>query len=212
MTIKAIAATAATALALATATPALAVTTFLSTFDSVPVSAGSYVTLPSLEGWTAVSGGGIELQNHVFGASPFSGDNLIELDSTSNTTISRIIEAGSYILTGQVSARPGVAAATSGIDILVGNTVISSQTYDGTGLTDTVWNPFSFAFTVVTPTELIFRASGPSDTVGAYLDNIGLTGAAAAPEAATWAMLILGIGFVGGAMRRRRQNTARFAF
>lgn len=211
MTIKATAATAAAALALATATPALAVTTFLSTFDSVPVSAGSYVTLPSLEGWTAISGGGIELQNHVFGASPFSGDNLIELDSTSNTTISRIIEAGSYVLTGQVSARPGVAAATSGIDILIGNTVLSSQTYDGTGLTNTVWNPFSFAFTVNTPTELIFRASGPSDTVGAYLDSIGLA-AAAVPEAATWAMLILGVGFVGGAMRRRRKTTLRYAF
>jgi len=211
MTIKALAATTAAALALATATPALAVTNFLSTFDSVPVNFGSYVTLPSLEGWTVDSGGGIELQNHVFGASPFSGDNLIELDSTSNTTISRVIEAGSYVLTGQVSARPGVAAATSGIDILIGNTLLRSQTYDGTGLSNTVWNPFSFAFTVSSPTSLIFRASGPSDTVGAYLDNIGLVGSAV-PETATWAMLILGVGFVGGALRRRRKTTVRLAF
>jgi hypothetical protein len=208
---KALAATAATALALASATPALAVTNFLSTFDSTPVAAGSYVTLSSLEGWTVVSGGGIELQNHVFGASPFSGNNLIELDSTSNTTISRMIEAGKYVLTGQVSARPGVAGATSGLDILIGNTLLSSQTYDGTGLTDTVWNPFSFAFTVTTPASLIFRASGPSDTVGAYIDSIGLVGAPV-PEVATWAMLILGVGLVGGAMRRRRNMTVRYAF
>ena len=33
-----------------------------------------------------------------------------------------------------------------------------------------------------------------------------------APEPATWAMMILGIGAVGFAMRRRRQATVRFAF
>lgn len=209
MRTKALAATIA-ALAFATATPALAVTNFLSTFDDVAVGSGQYVILPSVDGWTAVSGAGIELQNHAAGT-PFSESNLVELDSNNNTTMSRIIEAGTYLLTGQVSARPGVAAASSGLDILIGSTVLSSATYDGTGLSDTAWTPFSFAFTVTQPTELIFRATGTNDSLGAYLDNIGLVGTAV-PEAATWAMVILGIGFVGGALRRRRKTTVRFAF
>lgn len=35
---------------------------------------------------------------------------------------------------------------------------------------------------------------------------------AAVPEPSTWAMLILGFGLTGGAMRRRRQDAVRFAF
>ena len=31
--------------------------------------------------------------------------------------------------------------------------------------------------------------------------------AAAVPEPATWALMLLGFGFVGGAMRSRRKNT-----
>ena len=208
MKMKAFAATAATALALASATPAFAVTNFLSTFDGESVGSGSYAILPSADGWTATAGGGIEIQNHAAGT-PFSETNLVELDSTSNTTMSRLIDAGKYVLTGQVSARPGVGADSAGLEILIGNTVLNSQSYDGTGLSDTVWNAFSYAFTVTTPTLLIFRATGTSDSLGAYLDNIGLAGSAV-PEAATWAMLILGLGLVGGAMRRRN-TTVRFA-
>jgi hypothetical protein len=46
---------------------------------------------------------------------------------------------------------------------------------------------------------------GPSNN---QLDNINVTGGAGAvPEPATWAMMIGGMGAVGGAMRRRRVST-----
>jgi hypothetical protein len=210
MKMKTFVATAATALALASATPALAVTNFLSTFDGVPVNPGQFVIVSSADGWNATSGGGIELQNHAAGT-PFSEANLVELDSSSNSTMTRLIDAGKYVLSGQVSARPGVGAASSGLDILLNNIVLNSQSYDGTGLADTAWNAFSFAFTVHAPTMLSFRATGTDDSLGAYLDNIGLVGTPV-PEAATWAMLILGLGLVGGAMRRRRNTNVRNAF
>ena len=71
--------------------------------------------------------------------------------------------------------------------------------------------------------SLTFTATGTSatiqfDTIGLNIegydvgiDKVSLL-AGGAPEPATWAMMILGIGAVGFAMRRRRQATVRFAF
>jgi hypothetical protein len=42
------------------------------------------------------------------------------------------------------------------------------------------------------------------DTVS--LDNVSMAGAAAVPEPATWAMMILGFGLTGALMRRRRET------
>ena len=48
-----------------------------------------------------------------------------------------------------------------------------------------------------------------ADNIGPLLDNVRLD-VSAVPEPATWAMMLLGLGFVGGAMRsrRRKQNVA----
>jgi hypothetical protein len=40
----------------------------------------------------------------------------------------------------------------------------------------------------------------------------GTLNVAAVPEASTWAMMILGLGFAGAAMRRRQQQTVRYNF
>ncbi|OYW46021.1 MAG: hypothetical protein B7Z33_09615 [Sphingomonadales bacterium 12-68-11] len=44
-----------------------------------------------------------------------------------------------------------------------------------------------------------------------YFDNVSLN-AAAVPEPATWALMILGFGLVGGTMRRRTKADVRYAF
>src|SRR5688572_4346534 len=81
------------------ASPAAAVTTFSNNWDSVDfVSGPGFTILPSYEGWNSIAGGGIEVQyNNVAGA-PFSGENLVELDSTSNSTMERFIDPGAYLL------------------------------------------------------------------------------------------------------------------
>lgn len=40
----------------------------------------------------------------------------------------------------------------------------------------------------------------------------GLTPVSPVPEPATWAMMILGLGFIGAALRRRQKTAVRFAF
>ena len=43
-------------------------------------------------------------------------------------------------------------------------------------------------------------------------DNIVYNSAAAVPEPATWLMMILGFGLVGGAMRYRQRHPAKVTF
>jgi hypothetical protein len=47
-------------------------------------------------------------------------------------------------------------------------------------------------------------APPPRGGVANYTGNLTFT--AAVPEAATWAMMMLGVGMIGGALRRRKQN------
>lgn len=201
MQMKTLVTCAATAVGLAAATPALAVTNFFTDFDSYLVPLGGYVIVPSVEGWTATAGDGIELQNFAAGT-PFSSPNLVELDSNNNSAMSRLIDAGKYTLTGYVSPRPGSVASTSGLELVIGSDVYGPEYFDGAGLPDTSWLPFSLSFVVTAPTLLTFRAVGTNDSFGAYLDSIGLVGSPV-PEPATWGLMIVGFGVVGAAIRRR---------
>ncbi len=49
---------------------------------------------------------------------------------------------------------------------------------------------------------------GSSGVNGAYTGMLTLSGV---PETSTWAMMVLGVGFAGGALRSRRRETARVA-
>ena len=53
--------------------------------------------------------------------------------------------------------------------------------------------------------------SQPGGNAGFESDNhtVGTVAAAAVPETATWAMMLVGFGMAGSAVRRRRQTTAR---
>lgn len=189
--------------------PAMAVTNFTSNFDSVSVPSGSFITINSIEGWTAGSKGGIEVQNHAAGT-PYSNPNLVELDTFENSSMFRYIDAGIYTLTFMYSARPGVAAGSNIIDLFLGNaaTPLLSVTANGTNVTN--WVQQTVNFTVNQTTKLTFSAGGTSDSLGGYLDSINLKGTAV-PEPATWAMMILGMGAAGAMLRRRRQAAVSFA-
>lgn len=60
-------------------------------------------------------------------------------------------------------------------------------------------------------TKVAFDASGVGVSDIRQVRIGGFAGAAV-PEPATWAMMILGLGLVGAAMRRRRQSTVRYSF
>jgi hypothetical protein len=193
-------------LAASAAFPAQASTSFFTNFDSVAVPDGGFIIVNSVEGWTkSGTGDGIELQNHAAGL-PFSETNLVELDSNNNSAMSRTIGAGHYSLGFYYSARPNIPASSNGIDVLIDGVSIFNITGNGGGQTN--WMPQSLDFTVAGNATLTFAAIGTSDSLGGYLDDIGLT---PVPEPATWALLIAGFGIVGAAARRRGRTAVTFA-
>jgi hypothetical protein len=194
---KALLATCLSAAALAAA-PAGAATTFFNDWESTDFGAGpGFIILPSYEGWTAGPGPGIEVQYNNVAGLPFSGENLVELDSTGNTQMNRNIDAGTYKLTFYYSPRPGIAAASNGIDVLVNGTSVFNVTGDGGGQTG--WVLQTVNFSIGAPGVLSFAALGTSDSLGGYLEDVRL---AVVPEPATWAMMLGGFGLLGAALRR----------
>ena len=207
---KALCAIALTGAAIA-ATPASAALVFTSTFENVPggPTNGTFANVLTADGWTAADASHpIELQNHVAGnPAPTGGNVFVELDSSQNSSMSRVIEAGTYQLSFLYSPRPGVDANSNGISVFLNDVLLDPPgTVTGTGGNQTSWSTITSGFfTVEAPTTLKFAAVGTSNSLGGYVDNITLN---AVPEPATWAMMIAGFGLVGGAMRRRTVRTA----
>ena len=190
--------------ALAAASPAMALTTFFNDWESTDFGDGAgFVILPDYEGWEAVAGDGIEVPYNNVAGTPFSGENFVELDSNNNSTMERLIDAGVYRLTFYYSARPGVNIASNGIDVLVNG--LSVYNVSGNGGGDTTWVKQTVNFTLAAPGSLRFAATGASDSLGGYIEDVSL---GAVPEPATWAMMIMGFGGVGALMRRRQSLLA----
>ena len=193
--------------ALFMASPAGAVTTFFNDWDSVDFgNSPGFTILPSYEGWTNVAGDGIEVQYNGIAGAPFSGENFVELDSNNNSTMERFIDPGFYKLSFYYSARPGVPANSNGISVFANGTQIYNVTGAGTGSTN--WMLQTLTFGISAPGSLRFAAVGTSNSLGGYIENVSL---GAVPEPATWAMLILGFGAVGGAVRLGRRRRASYA-
>jgi hypothetical protein len=193
------------ALALALpAAPAKAVVVLFSDFESVTspdFRRQGYATLRAAEGWTG-GAAGLEVQSNRVAGRAFSGRNLVELDSTRNSSMWVDLPKGRYIVSYWYSPRPGVAAASNGISLSLDSALLDRVSADGEG--DTVWQQRQVAFRS-DGGRLVFAAEGRSDSLGGYLDDIMITGGAV-PELATWAMLIIGFAFVGIAARRRRSG------
>jgi hypothetical protein len=184
------------------ATPALAATTFSTNFDSTSFGSGAgFTTLSSYEGWTGGSNG-IEVQYNNVAGLAFSGANFVELDTNANSSMSRIIDAGSYILKYWYSDRPNVPASSNGVSVMLGANALLT-TPGGAGREGTRWSEKTVSFSVAAPTTLTFAALGTSDSLGGYIDSVSLS---AVPEPMTWTMMIVGFGMMGAALRNRRTS------
>jgi hypothetical protein len=175
-------------------------------FEDQSQAAGTWNVYNAINGWTTVSGSGIELRDQVAG-NAFDGKNFVELDSNSNSAMAQTLTttAGSlYNLSFAYSPRGGVDAASNPIEVLWDGVSIATVTGSGIGQAGNVWSIFNYAVTGHGSDTLTFRAVGTNDSVGGSLDAVAVT--AAVPEPSTYAMMFAGLVAIGFSLRRRRDK------
>jgi hypothetical protein len=158
-------------------------------FETPVIGSGTWSTYTSITGWTSTNS--IEVRNNVAG-SAFDGNNYVELDVYSNSSISQTVITNvgtNYTLTYYYAARPNSKGASSnGISLYI-NGVDKGTVGQNT---NTNWAGISVGFLGTGSDKIEFRAEGTSDSYGTSLDNVSLR--AVPVPAAIW---LLGSGLFG---------------
>ena len=170
----------------------------------------SFVTLTNgstgITGWT-VGGESIDYIGGLWVAS--DGGRSVDLNGNGTGSLSQTFDtvAGqSYLVTFDLAGNPDNGPEVKTL-LVSADAATSTYTFDTTGAThaDMNWAGQTFRFTASGTSTTLTFASGMAGSYGPAIDNVAL---AAVPEPATWAMLIGGIGFTGGALRTRRRTAA----
>lgn len=184
-------------------------------FEAPEVAGPCCITSPPtlIPGWTATPN--VNVVNGTFSSSPagtnlaLEGDQYLDLvgqggeGSISQTFAT--VEGQVYTLKFGYSHNLFSGLGSASARLLVGS-LSDSITHTGGTNSNLNWVNYLGSFTALgnsTTLTFVNTAGGPNE--GVFLDAVSV---AAVPEPSTWAMLILGFGLLGGAMRRRSQALA----
>ena len=165
--------------------------------------AGADNVVPSDFGWT-VSNGNVDIvaNNGTYGTVNADGGayvlDLVGYGSTGEISQTLTTTPGAeYKVTFEYSRNGGVNNPTAAV--LVGGSTVGSVT--GTSS----WTTFSDTFKATgASTTFAINETYGANNGGVFLDNVSVS---AVPEPASWALMLLGVGGVGGALRLRRRAT-----
>lgn len=151
-------------------------------FEETAVSSGRWAGFSSIPGWTAISGGTIELWNNLNNVTASDGKNYGELDYIGGRDgfyQDVKTEAGqTYDLAFDARSRPGFSGATCSMEILWNDKVIATVPPGNE------WSTYNFSVTGTGGSDrLTFRevAGQGGDGLGALYDNVRLTEHGASP-------------------------------
>jgi len=197
---------AATAIAAFTAPAHAATIVFNDDFNSYP---GNSVPWDGSGVWT--TGNSVDLvTSGSFGLTCAGGTgNCVDLTGSGSTgAISKLLSlaAGTYELSFKYTGNQlGSQFPLAGFTVAAGSLV---QAFTSLPNDSSVFTTFTGSFTTAGATTLSFTQNGGDPFRGSIIDDVTVT---AVPEPATWAMLIMGFGLAGFALRRQPKVQVRFA-
>lgn len=196
----------AAAVAVAITAPATAATIVNGSFES-GIDPGTFTTLnavdsTSITGWT-VGNGSIDYIGSYWTAQ--DGSRSIDLSGNSIGMISQdfaTVVGQSYLITYWVSKNPDGGDPLRTGTISVGGSTGGFSYFGVNDRTNMNWVQETFGFTATGTSTTLSFASDISGgcCYGPALDNVSI---AAVPEPTAWTLMIVGFGFIGGALRRR---------
>jgi choice-of-anchor C domain-containing protein len=207
----------AAALAAFSALPAHAVTIVNGGFENGTNPGGGFITVPggnstSITGWT-VGGASVDYIGGYW--QPQEGSRSVDLAGSGIGSISQDImtEIGKrYLVTFWVARNPdsGIDPRTGFVDV-GGPTTQYSFTNAPSTRANMKWQQKTYEFVASGANTTLRFSADPATSQNAFglaLDNVSI---GVVPEPATWAMMIMGFGLIGGALRSRKAATVRFA-
>ncbi len=183
-------------------------------FEDPKVNNSCCITSPptNIPGWTATPN--VNVVNGTFSSNPpntnlaYEGTQYLDLVGEGGTgSISQNLTTVAnqwYTLSFMYSHNLFAGLTSASADIFINNIFFGSVTHTGGSNSDLAWTAFSGDFLATgTTTNLRFVNTAGSTNEGVFLDAINV---AAVPEPATWAMMLVGFGGMGLAMRRSNKR------
>jgi len=182
-------------------------------FESASVDPGSgFIELGAgstvIDGWV-VGGDSIDYIGGYW--QPEDGSRSIDLSGAANGSVSQTFDTilgHSYVVNFFLAGNPdGGPAAKVAISSATGGPV-QSNIFTVTGSDSRAnmgWQPYQYRFTANGASTTLTFASATDTAYGPALDNVSVAGV---PEPAQWALMLVGFGGLGAAMRRRRAALA----
>ena len=159
----------------------------------------------AIPGWT-VAGNSIDYITTYWQAA--DGSRSLDLSGSDSGSVFQTLAttAGQkYTVTFDMAGNPDGAPVTKELSVDAGAGTAQDYAFDTTGATHNAmgWTPETYTFTASgASTVLTFTDLNNGSPYGAALDNVAIS----VPEPATWAMMLLGVGLIGGGLRMARRK------
>lgn len=149
-------------------------------FENHNLKPKSWKVFAKIDGWTTVSGAGVEVQNGIAGKA-YEGNAKIELDSHGSSSNSAIVQEfkssakNKYRVSFAYSPRPKIGEGSNKVEVLWNNEVIATLAESGKNLVNTKWTVHTYDLAGSDGVSKIgFRAQGKANTYGGYIDAVSV--------------------------------------